>query len=114
MVQADAENTSAALNTKRGEDTGAAAKAELLAELETLQSKKAELAKQKEALEVVDPSRYAAMQEACGHARDSANTWLDNTYSLKDWCQKQFVGREDDVEKHFAENGLTDKVDYLT
>lgn len=62
----------------------------------------------------VDPERFQAQKEAALIARDSANRWLDNTYTLKDWCQKSFSGREQEVTGFFAENGLTDTIDYLT
>jgi hypothetical protein len=80
------------------------AQEELLAKLET------ECA----SMAAVDPERFQAQKEAAVIARDSANRWLDNTYALKDWCQKSFSGREAEVGAFFTENGLTDTIDYLT
>ena len=72
-----------------------------------------ELKAEQAELEVVDPQRFEAMKEACIVCRDSANRWLDNLYSLKQWCNKKFAGREAELDKFFEENGLTENVDYL-
>ena len=53
------------------------------------------------------------LQAAAIICRDSANRWLDNVYSLKQWCKKKFSGRDADIDKFFEENGLTSKVDYI-
>jgi hypothetical protein len=81
--------------------------------LQELGEKKAALKTEQAELEVVDPQRFAAMKEACMTSRDSANRWLDNLYSLKQWCGKKFPGRESELDKFFEENGLTENVDYL-
>lgn len=86
----------------------------LMKEMQELQEQKAAMERERSALEVVDPERHAALKEASKLARDAANRWLDNTHSLKQWCGKQFQGREQEVAKFFEENGLTDKVDYLS
>lgn len=81
--------------------------------LQELGDKKSALTAEQVELEVVDPKRFEAMKEACTTSRDSANRWLDNLYSLKQWCNKRFSGRETELDKFFEENGLTENVDYL-
>lgn len=81
--------------------------------LQGLGEKKTALKAEQAELEVVDPQRFQAMKEACTVTRDSANRWLDNLYSLKQWCNKKFSGRETELDKFFEENGLTENVDYL-
>lgn len=56
---------------------------------------------------------WLCMQAAAVICRDSANRWLDNIYSLQQWCKKKFSGRDDDINKFFLESGLTSKVDYI-
>ena len=113
-AQADAAKIAAQLDAARSRQEDADAKARLAAELEQLNGQKAALEEERAALEVVDPQRFEAMKEAAGVARDAANRWLDNTHALQQWCQKSFAGREKEVAKFFEENGLTDKMDYLT
>lgn len=60
-----------------------------------------------------DPKKFSTIKEAKDVAKDAANRWLDNLYSLHQWCRSQFQGREDDIKSFFAENGLTDDLDYL-
>jgi hypothetical protein len=103
----------ATLAAARSKDAHTDVKEALLKELKDLRATHATLEQERSACEVVDPDRYAAMKEAALLARDAANRWLDNTHSLKQWCGKQFQGRESEVDKFFEENGLTDKVDYL-
>lgn len=81
--------------------------------LQELVEKKAVLRAEQAELEVVDPDRFKAMKEACTVSRDSANRWLDNLYSLKQWCNKKFAGRETELDQFFEENGLTENVDYV-
>ena len=81
--------------------------------LQELGQNKVALKAEQAELEVVDPDRFKAMKEACTTTRDSANRWLDNLYSLKQWCNKKFSGRETELDKFFEENGLTENVDYL-
>lgn len=81
--------------------------------LQELGEKKVALKSEQAELEVVDPDRFKAMKEACTTTRDSANRWLDNLYSLKQWCNKKFSGRETELDNFFEENGLTENVDYL-
>ena len=66
-----------------------------------------------EAFSDVDPERIEVLKEATVVARDSANRWLDNTHTLKDWCRKQFSGRDQEVESFFEQNGLNDKMDHI-
>jgi hypothetical protein len=113
LMQAETCKTKAHLKAAESKEEDAEQKADLLEQLEVLKGQKAALLEEQAALEVVDPDRFKAMKEASNIARDSANRWLDNTYALKQWCEKTFQGREKEVAKFFEENGLTDKVDYL-
>lgn len=112
-MQADTSKAQAELQAAHSREDDAEQKAALLTRLETLQGQNAALSEERAALEVVDPDRFEALKEAANIARDSANRWLDNTYALKQWCEKKFQGREKEVAKFFEENGLTDKIDYL-
>jgi Leucine zipper with capping helix domain len=112
-VQAEADRVSTSLTAKLEEQSDGEAKAELAAQLTELEAQKAELLKQRQALEVVDPERFAAMKEAAGIAKQAANRWLDNTEALHDWVRKKFPGKEDEVDKHFENAGLTEKLKYI-
>ena len=61
-----------------------------------------------------DPAKLAALAEAAGQAKAAANRWLDAVHALKAWCGAKFgEGRGEELDAFFAEQGLTDKVDYI-
>lgn len=60
-----------------------------------------------------DPETVEAMRNAAKVAKEAANRWLDNTYSLLSWCKKKFSGHEAELTALFEQNGLTDSIDYL-
>jgi Mnd1 HTH domain/Leucine zipper with capping helix domain len=101
------------VETERAKQDDPDVNLKLQAEVARLVEKKAAMQSEVADLEVVDPERYKSMKEAAVVARESANRWLDNLYSLKQWCNKKFPGREGEVDKFFEENGLTENVDFL-
>eukprot|EP00798_Chlamydomonas_sp_ICE-L_P025772 gene25772-11437_t len=63
---------------------------ELKRQVEALQG---ELAKFKDN----DPEAVKAMVEGAALAKAGANRWLDNIDTLRSWCNKQFSGREEEL-----------------
>lgn len=60
-----------------------------------------------------DPDRYDNLKEASKLACDSANRWIDNTESLRDWLKKKFEGRGSEIDNLFKENGIKEDAEYL-
>lgn len=46
-------------------------------------------------------------------AREAANRWQDNVFSLQSWCKKKFEGREGDVDSFFKDQGFNEDAEYL-
>ena len=60
-----------------------------------------------------DPSRLAAVAEAAELAKDAANRWLDNCFSLRSWMEARFEGRGEEVRAFFEQSGLKEDAEYL-
>ena len=46
-------------------------------------------------------------------ARDSANRWTDNVFTLQSWMRKKFAGMDGQMGEFFREQGVGDDFDYL-
>lgn len=45
--------------------------------------------------------------------RDGANRWTDNIFSMQSWMKKKFVGMDAQVKQFFAQQGVSEDMDYL-
>ncbi|KAG2492313.1 hypothetical protein HYH03_009265 [Edaphochlamys debaryana] len=90
-----------------------AERAAALTALQQLQERHAEVTQQLAAYRESDPETVEQMRLSAAGAKEAANRWLDNTYSLLSWCKKKFSGKEAELTKFFEENGLDEKVEYL-
>jgi hypothetical protein len=46
-------------------------------------------------------------------AKQSANRWQDNLFSLESWCKKKFEGRENDIGGFFKDQGFNEDAKYF-
>lgn len=112
-VQAQAQEVHKQLEACQAQEEDAVSKAELQAQLAKLQTEKEQLQQKKADLEVVDPSRYAALVEGIEVCRQAANRWMDNISNIIDWCKKQFQGRDGDIDEVFKDCGWSENIDYI-
>ncbi|XP_038059612.1 meiotic nuclear division protein 1 homolog [Patiria miniata] len=78
-----------------------------LAEQEQENSRlKAELEKYREC----DPEVLEEVKKQTLVARDAANRWTDNVFTIKSWCKKKFSMEEKTIDKHF---GIPEDFDYV-
>lgn len=47
------------------------------------------------------------------YAREAANRWQDNIFSLQSWCRKKFEGRENDIGSFFKDQGFNEDAPYF-
>lgn len=47
------------------------------------------------------------------YAREAANRWQDNIFSLQSWCRKKFEGRENDIDSFFKDQGFNEDAQYF-
>ena len=95
---------------------GGAASAERAAALQLMSTKEARVAELRAMLAqyaASDPSRLAAVAEAAELAKDAANRWLDNCFSLRSWMEARFEGRGEEVRAFFEQSGLKEDAEYL-
>ena len=95
---------------------GGAASAERAAALQLMSTKEARVAELRAMLAqyaASDPSRLAAVAEAADLAKDAANRWLDNCFSLRSWMEARFEGRGEEVRAFFEQSGLKEDAEYL-
>ncbi|XP_077971529.1 meiotic nuclear division protein 1 homolog [Styela clava] len=83
----------------------------LLSELTTLQADKDSLTEELARLKDCDPETIKQMQEEIGIAKDAANRWTDNIFSLKTWIKRKFPIDENIINKQFD---IPEDLDYIT
>lgn len=47
------------------------------------------------------------------YAKQAANRWQDNIFSLQSWCRKKFEGREGDIDHFFKDQGFNEDAPYF-
>ncbi|XP_022110505.1 meiotic nuclear division protein 1 homolog isoform X1 [Acanthaster planci] len=67
---------------------------------------KAELEKYREC----DPEVLEEVKKQTLVAREAANRWTDNIFTIKSWCKKKFSMEEKTIDKHF---GIPEDFDYI-
>lgn len=53
-------------------------------------------------------------EQATTVAKDSANRWTDNIFTLQSWLKKKFVGMEHQLAEFFKQQGVDDEFDYVS
>jgi hypothetical protein len=84
-----------------------------MAAMRQLQLKLQKLQQELEQYKENDPETVEACRQATVVSKEAANRWLDNLWSMKSWCKKQFPNNEEELNKFFQEQGLTDSMEYV-
>ena len=63
-----------------------------------------------ERLRECDPEVLKEMQNKTLIAKESANRWTDNIFSVKSWCKRKFAIEESAINKNFQ---IPEDLDYL-
>ncbi|KAL7305770.1 meiotic nuclear division protein 1 homolog [Trichogramma pretiosum] len=82
----------------------------LIQEIEELTSKESELKKQISKFSDADPEVIAEINKKAKFFKDAANTWTDNIFSLKTWCNNKFNIEESALNKQFK---IPEDLDYV-
>ncbi|XP_064108601.1 meiotic nuclear division protein 1 homolog [Macrobrachium nipponense] len=95
----------AKVGREEGED-----REEVLERLAELEAKKNELLGDIQKYRDCDPEVLNEMKSGILVARDAANRWTDNLFSVKTWCKNKFFIEESVINKQF---GIPEDLDYL-
>ncbi|XP_065054303.1 meiotic nuclear division protein 1 homolog isoform X2 [Rhopilema esculentum] len=82
----------------------------LLASLEQKEKETQELKQKLERLRECDPEVLEEVKEKTLIAKESANRWTDNIFSVKTWCKRKFAIEEAAINKNF---GIPEELDYV-
>ncbi|XP_062592181.1 meiotic nuclear division protein 1 homolog [Saccostrea cucullata] len=85
-------------------------RSEILSELEEKKQEKASLQKEIEKYRECDPEVLEAVVKQTGEAKEAANRWTDNVFSIKSWIKNKFQFEESVIDKQF---GIPDDFDYI-
>ncbi|KAI3791575.1 hypothetical protein L2E82_05400 [Cichorium intybus] len=59
------------------------------------------------AIEQSDPATFEAMKEAIKVAHEAANRWIDNIFTLRQWCSNNFPQAKEQLEHLYNESAPT-------
>uniref|UniRef100_U3KF43 Meiotic nuclear division protein 1 homolog n=1 Tax=Ficedula albicollis TaxID=59894 RepID=U3KF43_FICAL len=90
------------------EDT--AERAALLKELAALRQKKEQLKKEMDKYRECDPDVVEEMRQTNQVAKEAANRWTDNIFSIKSWAKRKFGFEESRIDKCF---GIPEDLEYI-
>ncbi|NXY20903.1 MND1 protein, partial [Atrichornis clamosus] len=90
------------------EDT--AERAALMEELAALRQKKEQLKTEIEKYRECDPDVVEEMRQTNKVAKEAANRWTDNIFSIKSWAKRKFGFEESRIDKGF---GIPEDLDYI-
>ncbi|XP_071663885.1 meiotic nuclear division protein 1 homolog isoform X1 [Patagioenas fasciata] len=90
------------------EDT--AERAALIEELAALRQKKEQLKAEIEKYRECDPDVVEEMRQTNKVAKEAANRWTDNIFSIKSWAKRKFGFEESRIDKSF---GIPEDLDYI-
>ncbi|NXQ83138.1 MND1 protein, partial [Nyctibius grandis] len=90
------------------EDT--AERAALIEELAALQQKKKQLKTEIDKYRECDPDVIEEMRQTNKVAKEAANRWTDNIFSIKSWAKRKFGFEESRIDKSF---GIPEDLDYI-
>ncbi|KAI8504161.1 Meiotic nuclear division protein 1 [Branchiostoma belcheri] len=82
----------------------------ILQELKEKKSQCEKLTVQIEHYRECDPEVLQAKQQETQVAKDAANRWTDNVFSIKSWCKRKFGFEESVLDKQF---GIPEDFDYI-
>ncbi|XP_066284962.1 meiotic nuclear division protein 1 homolog [Branchiostoma lanceolatum] len=82
----------------------------ILKELKEKKTQCEKLAVQIEHYKECDPEVLEAKQQETQVAKDAANRWTDNVFSIKSWCKRKFGFEESVLDKQF---GIPEDFDYI-
>ena len=85
-------------------------RAEILAELLVKEKESVELKSKLEQLRECDPEVINDVKKKTMIAKESANRWTDNVFSIKSWCKKKFSIEESSINKNF---NIPEELDYI-
>ena len=81
-----------------------------LAELSRKENESKELKIKLDRLRECDPEVLKEVQQKTKVAKESANRWTDNIFSVKSWCKRKFAIEESAINKNFQ---IPEDLDYL-
>ncbi|XP_075277707.1 meiotic nuclear division protein 1 homolog isoform X2 [Opisthocomus hoazin] len=90
------------------EDT--AERAALIEELAALRQKKEQLKAEIDKYRECDPDVVEEMRQTNKVAKEAANRWTDNIFSIKSWAKRKFGFEESRIDKSF---GIPEDLDYI-
>ncbi|KAM6361682.1 meiotic nuclear division protein 1 homolog [Chroicocephalus ridibundus] len=90
------------------EDT--AERAALMEELAALRQKKEQLKAEIDKYRECDPDVIEEMRQTNKVAKEAANRWTDNIFSIKSWAKRKFGFEESRIDKSF---GIPEDFDYI-
>ncbi|NXG86311.1 MND1 protein, partial [Stercorarius parasiticus] len=90
------------------EDT--AERAALMEELAALRQKKVQLKAEIDKYRECDPDVIEEMRQTNKVAKEAANRWTDNIFSIKSWAKRKFGFEESRIDKSF---GIPEDFDYI-
>ncbi|KAL1808835.1 hypothetical protein DCAR_0728359 [Daucus carota subsp. sativus] len=86
---------------------------EALSKLKAAEQKHKELKDEMAQFADNDPAAFEAMKSAIEVAHAAANRWTDNTFTLQQWCSKNFPNAKEQLEHLYEEVGINEDFDYL-
>ncbi|XP_075786192.1 meiotic nuclear division protein 1 homolog isoform X2 [Pelodiscus sinensis] len=87
-----------------------AERAALIKELAALREKKEQLKAEIDTYQECDPDVVEEIRQANKVAKEAANRWTDNIFSIKSWAKRKFGFEENRIDKSF---GIPEDFDYI-
>ena len=81
-----------------------------MASLEQKEKETQELKQKLDRLRACDPEVLEEVKQKTSIAKESANRWTDNIFSVKTWCKRKFAIEEAAINKNF---GIPEELDYV-
>ncbi|XP_048775211.2 meiotic nuclear division protein 1 homolog [Ostrea edulis] len=85
-------------------------RSQIIQDLDGKKQEKASLLKEIDKYRECDPEVIEAVQKQTGEAKEAANRWTDNVFSIKSWIKNKFQFEESVIDKQF---GIPDDFDYV-
>ncbi|NXS53230.1 MND1 protein, partial [Brachypteracias leptosomus] len=85
-------------------------RAALVEELAALRQKKEQLKAEIDKYRECDPDIIEEMRQTNKIAKEAANRWTDNIFSIKSWAKRKFGFEESRIDKSF---GIPEDLDYI-
>ncbi|KAJ8382692.1 hypothetical protein SKAU_G00034700 [Synaphobranchus kaupii] len=85
-------------------------RASLQKELQSLREQRAQLKAEVEQYRECDPEVLQEIRKSSGTAKEAANRWTDNVFSIKSWAKRKFGFEDSRIDKTF---GIPEEFDYM-